>query len=225
MTGQGHPLLAGLLTGGLIVAYDALAHYVSAFPDAAHWAALVTLAPAMALGLIFLHKRHGLVAAVLGGVILAALALHLWPEVKQNLTWLYLAQYLSTNLALGLYFGRSLGTGQTPACTVFASAVRDGLSPTLRSYTRKVTIAWTVFFLASALISTLLYFLAPAELWSLFSNVFYLPSLGLMFLVEGLIRHRILPAEDRHGFIETIRAYQASTRSTTTPPPGEHSRP
>ena len=56
-------------------------------------------------------------------------------------------------------------------------------------------------------------------------DAFGLHGWQVMFLVEGLIRHRILPAEDRHGFIETIRAYQASTRSTTTPPPGEHSRP
>lgn len=218
MSGNDHPLLAGLLTGGLIVAYDGLAHYVSAVPDAAPWAALVTLLPAVAFGLALLFKHYGWLPATLGGLLVVGLALQLWPLLRDNLTWLYLAQYLSTNIALGLYFGRSLGPGQTPVCTTFAAMSHPSLSPTLQRYTRRVTQAWTLFFFASAAISILLYFLAPAEVWSLFSNILYLPSLALMFLVEGLMRRRALPPEDRQGVLASIRAYQASTRRNSAQP-------
>jgi uncharacterized membrane protein len=218
MSGNARPLLAGLLTGGLIVAYDGLAHYVSAVPDAAPWAALVTLLPAAAFGLSLLFKRYGWLPTTLGGLLMGGLAMQLWPLLRDNLTWLYLAQYLSTNVALGLYFGRSLGAGQTPACTTFAAMVHPTVTPTLRHYTRRVTQVWTIFFFASAALSALLYFLAPAEVWSLFSNVFYLPSLAVMFLVEGLVRRRALPPEDRHGVIASIRAYQASTQRNSAQP-------
>ena len=52
-----------------------------------------------------------------------------------------------------------------------------------------------------------------AAIWSAFSNLFYLPSVALMFIVEGLIRRLVLPPEERHGIVESIRAYAASTRS------------
>ncbi len=212
MNSKVRPLLAGLLIGGLIVSYDGLIHYVSTFPDAAPWAALITLVPAIAFGLGLLFKRCGWLPATLGGLLVAGLSVQLWPLLRENLTWLYLAQYLSTNIALGLYFGRSLGAGRIPVCTAVAAMAHPTLTPALQHYTRRVTQAWTTFFFASAALSAMLYFLAPAKTWSLFSNVFYLPSLALMFLVEGLVRLRALPPEDRQSVIATIRAYQASTR-------------
>ena len=218
MTGKLRPLLAGLLAGGAIISYDGLTHYVSAVPDAAPWAALLTLMPATAFSLGLLFKRYGWLAAALGGLLVAGLLPRLWPLLRENLTWLYLAQHLSTNVALGLYFGRSLGAGQTPLCTTFAATAHPTLTPTLRHYTRRVTQAWALFFFISAALSALLYFLAPAETWSLFANVFYLPSLALMFLVEGLVRRRALPPEDRQGVIASIRAYQASTRRNSAQP-------
>lgn len=218
MTGKLRPLLAGLLTGGLIVSYDGLTHYVSAVPDAAPWAALLTLLPATAFALGLLFKRYGWLAAGLSGLIVAGLYPLLWPLLRENLTWLYLAQYLSTNVALGLYFGRSLGAGQTPLCTTFAAMAHPTLTPAVQHYTRRVTQAWTLFFFVSASLAALLYFLAPTDIWSLFANVFYLPSLALMFLVEGLVRRRALPAEDRQGLIASIRAYHASTRRNSAQP-------
>lgn len=216
MTKRLRPLAAGILAGGAVIAYDVLAHHVSAGPGAAPWTILLSLLPATLLLLELLHRRLGLVAAVLGGVATIGAAALLWPLLRGNLTHLYLAQYLGTNLALGAYFGRSLLHGRTPVCTTFATVLRPVSSPLVRRYTRQVTVVWTAFFLSSASMSVLLYLFAPITVWSLFTNLLYLPSLALMFIVEGQVRRRVLPPEDRHGIVASVRAYFASTR---TPPP------
>ncbi|MBL8460701.1 MAG: hypothetical protein JNM92_15155 [Zoogloea sp.] len=210
------PLVTGLLTGSAIVAYDALAHYVSAYPDAAPWAALLTLLPAAAVLIELLHRRLGLIAALLGSIAGAGGALLVWPFLLDNLTHLYLLQYLGTNLALASYFGHSLVGDRTPTCTTFALLLHPSPSPAVLAYTRQVTVAWTVFFLASASISVLLYLFASIAQWSAFTNLFYLPSLVLMFIGEGLVRRRRLPPEDRHSVIASVQAYMTATR---TPPP------
>lgn len=210
------PLVTGLLAGSAIVAYDALAHYVSTYPDAAPWAALLSLLPATALLAELLHRRFGLPAALLGGLASIGFALLVWPLVRDNLTHLYLLQYLGTNLALASYFGQSLLGDRTPTCTTFAMLLHPSPSATVVRYTRQVTLAWTVFFFASACISILLYLFAPIALWSAFTNLFYLPSLALMFIGEGLVRRKRLPPEERHGIIASVKAYMTATR---TPPP------
>lgn len=208
------PLLAGTLAVVALIAYDGLAHYVSTFPDAAPWAALLTLAPALGFALSLLFKHAGWPVAALGGIAAAGLASQLWPYLGNELSLLYLAQYLSTNIALGLYFGRSLGAGQIPVCTTFAHMLHPSPSARVLRYTRRITLAWTLFFAGSASVSTLLYLLAPIQVWSLFSNLLYLPSLALMFVLEGLVRRVVIPADERQGLIASLRAYHASTRTS-----------
>lgn len=206
------PLLNCVLACGAIAAYDGLAHYVSTFPDSAHWASLLTLGPIAAFALALIYRHLGWQAAALGGVMAAMAARQAWPALQGNMSALYLCQYLGTNLALGTYFGRTLTGGRTPACTGFAALLHPRQSPALLSYTRRVTVAWTIFFLGSAAASLSLYLLAPIQIWSVFSNLLYLPSLALMFIAEGLARHLVLPPEDRHGIIDSLRAYLASTQ-------------
>lgn len=223
---QGHRRLAvGVLACSALAAYDALAHYVSAHPDAAPWAALLTLGPAAALLLDLLRRRVGPTAALLGGLAGAGAAFLMWPLLRENLTHLYLAQYLGTNLMLGSYFGRSLLPGQIPACTTFAELLQPQLSQATLRYTRQVTVAWTLFFVVNASISVLLYLFAPLPVWSIFTNLFYLPSLALMFIGEGLVRRTVLPPHERHGilasvnaFIERSRAARPSLTATDLPP-------
>lgn len=230
MTGRHPPLLALLLPCLALAAYDGLAHYVSTAPDSAHWAVVLTLVPVGALATGLATKRFGMVGGVLGAAAAVALIAFLWPLLQHNLAGhmsrLYLLQYLATNLTFGWFFGHTLGRGRTPACTTFAALLHPQMSPTVRRYTRQVTVAWTLFFVLSALISALLYAFASAEAWSLFSNLAYLPSVALMFAVEGQVRRRVLPPEDRHGILDSIRAYMASTQATPDArPPSATSNP
>lgn len=230
MTGRHPPLLALLLPCLALAGYDGLAHYVSTVPDSAHWAVILTLLPAGALVAGLAAKRFGLLGGVLGTVAVMALGVLLWPLLQRNLaahmSRLYLLQYLATNLTLAWFFGHTLGHGRTPACTTFAAVLHPRLSPTVLRYTRQVTVAWTLFFVLSALISALLYAFASAEAWSLFSNVAYLPSVALMFIVEGQVRRRVIPADERHGILDSIRAYMATTRpAPDTPTPHANGNP
>lgn len=217
MTPGRRRLAVGVLACSALAAYDALAHYVSAHPDAAPWAALLTLGPAALLLLDLLRRHLGRAAALLGGLAGAGAAVLVWPQLRENLTQLYLAQYLGTNLMLGGYFGRSLLPGQTPACTSFAEVLQAQLSPTALRYTRQVTVAWTLFFAVSAGLSVLLYLFAPLPVWSMFTNLFYLPSLALMFIVEGLVRRSVLPPHERHGILASVNAYIEHSRAAASP--------
>ncbi len=225
MSGRSPPLAALLLPGVLVVAYDGLAHYVSTIPDAARWAAAVTALPAAGLLVGLVGRRFGRAAALAAGVALALalLAAVLWPRLPAapggHMSLLYLAQYLATNLALAYYFGHTLGAGRTPACTRFAAILDPAMSPRVQRYTRHVTLAWTLFFVLSAATSALLYACAPAHAWSTFSNLLYLPSLAAMFAVDGLVRRLFVPPDERHGILESLRAYLASTRSGTDTAP------
>lgn len=126
---------------------------------------------------------------------------------------LYLLQHVGMNILLGLLFGRSLLVGRKPLVTVFASLLHEVMTPALLTYTRRVTRAWTLFFVAMATLSLLLFFLAPIEVWSFFANILTWPLVGLMFVVENEVRKRALPPEDQVGIVAAVRAFRASMKS------------
>jgi uncharacterized membrane protein len=81
-------------------------------------------------------------------------------------------------------FASSLMPGRKPIVTVFAERSRGVLPPSLLVYTRRVTVAWCLFCVAQLLGSLLLLLFAPAEIWSMFVNVFNFPLLIAMFCGE-----------------------------------------
>lgn len=90
-------------------------------------------------------------------------------------------------------FAASLAPGQTPVITVIARRARGSLDDTLIAYTRRVTIAWCVFFGVQLAASLLLYLFAPLVWWSTFVNLCTLPLVATMFAAELCWRHL------RHG--------------------------
>jgi len=114
---------------------------------------------------------------------------------------------------LGLIFGRSLVRQRKPLCTVIARLVHEEMTPELLRYTRQVTLAWALFFLVSAVLSILLFVLAPIEAWSVFANILTLPLVVVMFVVENEVRKRVLPPRDQVGLRATVCALRARLRS------------
>jgi uncharacterized membrane protein len=217
MTGEvregGFDLLTGVLGGGFFIAYTLFAHHASAEPEISSWALLLAGAPMAVVGYgIARRNLTGLALWLSGAACLGALALA-WPHLQHQVRWLYFLQHLGINLLLGLLFGRSLLQARRPLCTVFAELVHERMTPAVIRYTRQVTVAWTLFFLAMAAISVLLFFLAPIEAWSLFVNILTLPLVALMFIVENEARKRILPPEDNVGIFAAVRAFRATLRS------------
>ena len=95
-------------------------------------------------------------------------------------------------------FGLTLRTGREPLITAMVRRMH-GLTPELVSYTRKVTIAWTLFFTAQLSLSIALFCFAPLVVWSFFVNILDLPLVALMFAAEYAVRLRILSNPPRES--------------------------
>lgn len=135
----------------------------------------------------------------------------LWlPQLKTQISVIYLLQQITANVLLGFWFGRSLWRNRQPVCTQFATVLHPRMTPLLVQYTTRVTQAWTLFFFVMAAASIALYLFAPIQIWSIFANSLTLPLLVLMFGAEYLVRRRILPPEDQLGPMSAFRAYRRS---------------
>ena len=206
-------ILRGIAVGLLLIAWAVLAHYGSAGDGNSDLAAMLACAPLVALVAIALWRVGSPLWVGLGTLAVVGLLAWNWPLLRQNVAVLYFIQHVGTNLALGALFGRTLLAGRVPLVTHFARLAHNGvISPAKEIYTRQVTIAWTCFFLATAAISGLLFFFAPAAAWSTFANLLGMVLIGLMFVIEHLVRQRVLAPEDQSSIADTIRGYQLSTR-------------
>lgn len=96
--------------------------------------------------------------------------------------------HLVTNLFLMWVFARTLKNGREPLITTIARRVHSSLQPELESYTRNVTIAWSLFFAAQVIVSMTLFSFAPLDVWSTFINLLNGPSVVLMFVLEYTYR-------------------------------------
>ncbi|WP_313315034.1 hypothetical protein [Pulveribacter sp.] len=199
------------LAVALLLLWAVSAHLASTGvgPIDLHIAVAVTPLAFSALLLAFQMPWPGLAASLVAGVSGLVLAVA-WPWLRGHVTWLYYLQHLGAHLALAAWFARSLGAGREPVVSAMARMIATGpLSARTRRYTRNVTLAWALFLAGNALVSTLLFAWAPAEVWSVHANLLTGPLLGVFFLLEMLVRQRVLPPEDRPSIKDVARAWQA----------------
>lgn len=191
----------------VVVAWAVAAHYTTALVEASSWGALLGIAPFAFVAATFAwHSTWR--TALLALLACAALGLALrWPTLARNVGWMYFIQHVGTNGLLGLAFGRTLVGGREPMCTRVAALIHGAPSPALARYTRRVTIAWTLFFGLMTTTSVALFAFGPLDLWSAFANLLTFPLVALMFAVEYAVRLRVLPPEDRSGILDAVRAY------------------
>jgi uncharacterized membrane protein len=171
------------------------------------------LAVLVTLGLAYAAFGHWLTTAQ-GRALLGGFAPYL--------PWLYFAQHVAMFTALGAWFGTSLRPGRDALVTRFARVSESSLSAEGIAYTRRVTLAWTLFFAAVAATSVALFFFAPLELWSAFANLLTLPLVGAMFVAEYAVRTRACPELARGGLarsvLRSVRAYwELTARSAAGP--------
>jgi uncharacterized membrane protein len=105
--------------------------------------------------------------------------------------------HLMTNLFLMWVFMRTLKAGREPLITSIALRVNGSLTPDLEIYTRRVTLAWGLFFVLQVAGSIGLYAFASLEAWSTFINILNAPLIVLMFLFEYI--YRVLRYRDHHS--------------------------
>ena len=192
----------------LVIGYSLLAHYTNGSAHSGRLGALVATAPVVliALALAWRSPRRFI---LLGVLLLLCIALWSgWPALENHFGLVYWLQHVGLQLILFITFGRTLLAGQQPLCTRFARAVHVLVTPQHEIYARQVTIAWTLFFAAMALASTLLFFLAPLATWSVFSNFLTLPLVALMFIAEYWVRRWALPDMEHTHILDAVRAFR-----------------
>lgn len=211
-------LLRGTAIGGLAVAWAIFAHRNSV-GGASEFSTALAATPIVIVVAVLLRRLGHPLCIASGGLAALALLAWAWPQLRENGALLHYLEHVGTNLAFAVVFGRTLSAGHEPLITQLARfAHPEGLSPAKLRYTRQVTVAWTGFFIATAVVSSGLFLLAPAAVWSVFANFLTLPLILLMFVVEHLCRYLVLPPAERAGIADTIRAFRAGQQRRAPPP-------
>lgn len=193
----------------LVIGYPLLAHYTNESAHRGSLGALVAIAPVALTVLVLTWRSTRRLLMLLGMGLLLCVALWIgWTILEHHFGVVYWLENVGMQLVLCIIFGRTLVAGQKPLCTRFAEAVHAPLTPQHEIYARQVTVAWTLFFVVMALVSTALFFLAPLATWSVFANFMTLPLVALMFIVEYLVRRRLLPNMRHTHILDAVRAFR-----------------
>lgn len=210
---------------GAIVAYQVGAHYAAATPGAHGVGLAMALLPPLAIALVAaIRTTHRAWLLPLWLLVCSVLWMARAP-LAAHFDWGLYLEHASFNLMMAYVFGRTLVAGREPLCTHFAHMVHGTLTPRIARYSRQVTLAWTLFFLVTAAVSTLLFATAPTVTWSTFANYLSLPLVGVMFVAEYLCRRIVLRGEPHSSLFDAVRAYRQSEQSGhVTPAATERSR-
>jgi len=202
-----------------LIGYSILAHHSYDSPQRGSLGAMLAIAPAFLIALVMAWRSPQRVV-MLGVLALALVAV--WAgrsTLAQYADIVYWVQYVAIQLVLFITFARTLLAGKQPLVSRFAEMVHSKLTPQQEAYTRKVTIAWTVFFAAMAIAAALLFFLAPRSAWSFFAHFLTLPLVVLMFIAEYWVRRRALPDMQHQHILVAVRLFRdAATRPRSGAP-------
>ena len=193
-----------------VIAYAGLSHYSNSLAKTHDVGVALALGPVLLVGLALVWRWTHWLVALLAAAAAALLLSHYWPLLERNFSVVYLLQEAGFYSLMAASFGLSLRSNKVALCTQLADKVHGPLSKQEVRYTRQVTAAWTVFFLAITLVTLALFTFAPLRLWSAFANFVVVPLMVLMFAVEYAVRRRVLPQVQRSGLLAAVRVYFAS---------------
>jgi len=193
----------------LIVAYTCLSHYCNTH-GAHRLGAALALAPLLAFALGVLRHTVPVFVLLLATAVGALLLYDAWPILEKNFSVVYLLQECGMYGLLALGFGRSLRAGDVALCTQLADKLHGPLNAAEIRYSRRVTLAWTLFFVVMTAAVAVLYVSVPRAVWSAFVNFGAIPLIVTMFAVEYAVRRRVLPHSERRGIWATMRVFFAS---------------
>ena len=199
--------------GVLGLGYVLGSHWLMTRAGESPWNVVGVLAPMLVMIAIGAWRagQHALGAAA--ALLLAGLCGQALFGVKVSAQLLYLAQHVGVHLFLAVGFGSTLRAGQTSLITTMAARVHRNFTPAMAVYTRKVTLAWTLYFIAMALTSIALYAFASFEAWARFANLLTPLAVAVMFGAEYLLRYHWHPEFERTSVADAIRSYLHGTKA------------
>lgn len=199
---------AGLVLAVVLsVCFAVLAHFaiIDGFPRTL--GALLSVIP-ISLFVLWVVRRSRRRAATAALVLIAGAVLWFgWSALERNFTNVFFLEHAGANLILAFTFGRTLVGDREALCTKFARVIHGTLAPEVVLYTRRVTLAWTIFFAIVFIVAAALYLGHFIAAWSLLANILNPILIGAMFVVEYAIRLRVLPDHERVGILGGIRAF------------------
>jgi uncharacterized membrane protein len=199
-------VVSAAVAAAAVLGYALLVHLTTIHAGHSALGALLTIGP---IGLLALGLAWRSTQRLLGFgacLLVAALIAWYWRALTAHFVWFYLIQQVGLYGLLGISFGRTLGRGRVPLCTRVALLVHGTLPEDARRYTRRLTMVWTVFFVALTATMLLLFLAAPLAVWSAFANFGAVALVILLFLIENRVRRRLLPDMTHVSVIATIRA-------------------
>lgn len=214
------PVVKTLLMVVAIIVYVSLSHVALSVQDAhSIWrqiAVVMLIVPIIGIGgwgataalkqagsSVFVRRAAGW--AVVTAMICTTLVL--WSTLLARLDWIYLIQHIACNVMLCWFFAQTLFGDRTPIITTLARTIHPDMPDDVVRYTRKVTIAWAIFFAMQVVVSLIIFYVASIETWSMFANILNWPLVILMFVVEYICRKRVNP-DFKHATIkESVSAY------------------
>jgi uncharacterized membrane protein len=194
-----------------VAAYAGLSHYSNSVAKTHDVGVGLALGPVLTVGLLLIWRWTRFLVALLAAAAAAVLLRHYWPALEKNFPLVYLVQEAGFYSLMAASFGQSLLGHRVALCTQLADKVHGPLNAQEVLYTRRVTGAWTLFFVAITAATLTLFVFAPLRTWSLFANFCVLPLMGLMFVVEYAVRKHVLPQVPRRGILAAVRVYFASS--------------
>ncbi|HEY4069401.1 MAG TPA: hypothetical protein VGM74_21010 [Burkholderiaceae bacterium] len=193
-------LLAGL-------AYVLGTHWLMTRPPSP-WNVVGVLSPMLAAIAVGAWRGGQRVPGALAALALAALCAMALTGTEIAPAILYLAQHAGVHAFLAIGFGSTLRAGHTPLITTLARRVHGGtLTPGMTAYTRSVTLAWVLYFVAMVALSIGLFAFASFQTWAVFANLLTPIAMVLMFGGEYLLRYRLHPEFERSSIADAIRSY------------------
>ncbi|HKW85072.1 MAG TPA: hypothetical protein VJN68_15085, partial [Burkholderiaceae bacterium] len=177
--------------------YLALSQWLMTSAPDSPWNAAALLAPMLAVAAFGAWAARQHVRSLLAVAGIAALCLQALLGVLVPAPLLYLGQHVGINLGLACWFGSGLREGHVALITRMAALVHRHMPPAMVAYTRNVTRAWLVYFIAMSAGSLLVFALEPFETWAWFANFATPVALAAMFGGERLVRYRLHPDFER----------------------------
>jgi uncharacterized membrane protein len=193
--------------GVAALAYVLGSQWMMTRAPASPWNAVVVVAPMLGLAALLAWQRRQRLIAAIAAIATAALVVQAWRGQGFPAASIYVGEHVAIHVLLAFVFGLTLQAGREPLVTALARRVHGRLTPAMERYSRKVTVAWTSYFVAMAALSLGLYALAPFPVWATFANLVTPLAIVVLFVGEYLLRYRLHPEFERATLAQAVRAY------------------
>jgi|KBSMisStaDraftv2_1062788.scaffolds.fasta_scaffold203647_3 uncharacterized membrane protein len=194
------------------IAYVVGTHWLMTRGGGSPWNVVGVLTPMLLAIAVGAWRGGQHLLGAIAALAIAALCTQALMGIAVSSQMLYLAQHAGIHLFLAVGFGSTLRAGHTPLITTLAARVHRELTPAMLVYTRKLTLAWVVYFLVMASVSLALFAFASFATWALFANLLTPCTMVLMFGGEYVLRYHWHPEFERASIADAIRSYRHGSK-------------